>query len=416
MIVSGSSISVYTSISNLVRASPAHHRHHRDPGPGVVRLLDQRERPEVRRRPVEDDGEQIDRRQIEPAGHGRPAHQRRKRAGGAADHDVLRARPLEPDGVDEDVEQEPAQREPRAERVDPVPEDRKGREPERHPERQPEPGRDPSGRDRAEPRARHPGVDVPVEPHVDRVGAAGHQVAAQEHPEELAPGREPGRRDEHRRDRRDQQQRDDPRLGQRDQVGGEGRAPRRRAPPRRPRARRRASGRSGTPAGPAPPRPACPPAGAARGAPAAAGGAPSPPPPRSVPRWRRAPAAAARRSGCPAASARRLTRLTITSARPRKAKASTRCAQCSAAEGRGRRQQRRRRRAGSRGRGGPRGSWRPARRTGSPRSRAPAVASDQPVGGVPRLEPGPRADLRAPRPGAPPPSARPAGAWRWRDG
>ncbi len=41
--------------------------------------------------------------------------------------------------------------------------------------------------------------------------------------------------------------------------------------------------------------------------------------------------AAARRSGCPAASVRRLTRLTITRARPRKAKASTRCVQCSVA-------------------------------------------------------------------------------------
>ena len=103
------------------------HRHHRDAGPGVVGLLDEGERPEVGRRPVEDDGEQVDRGQVEPAGHRRPAHQRRKGAGRAADHDVLRARPLEPDGVDEHVEQEPAQGEPRAERVDPIPEDGEGR-------------------------------------------------------------------------------------------------------------------------------------------------------------------------------------------------------------------------------------------------------------------------------------------------
>ena len=85
-----------------------HHRHHRHPGPGVVRLLDERQGPEVRRGPVEDDGEQVDGREIDAAGHRGPAHQRRERARRPADDDVLRTRALEPDGIDEDVEQQAA--------------------------------------------------------------------------------------------------------------------------------------------------------------------------------------------------------------------------------------------------------------------------------------------------------------------
>ena len=40
------------------------------------------------------------------AGHGRPAHQHGEAARGAADHDVGRGPPLQPDRVDEDVEQD----------------------------------------------------------------------------------------------------------------------------------------------------------------------------------------------------------------------------------------------------------------------------------------------------------------------
>ena len=52
------------------------------------------------------------------AGHGGPSHQRRKGAGRTTDHDVLGTGALEPDGIDEDVEQEPAQSQPGAQRVD----------------------------------------------------------------------------------------------------------------------------------------------------------------------------------------------------------------------------------------------------------------------------------------------------------
>src|SRR6266540_4024131 len=64
---------------------------------------------EVRRRPEEDDQEQEQRRQRQAPRHGRPADERRHRAGRAADNDVLRRRALEPARVDEHVEEVPDQ-------------------------------------------------------------------------------------------------------------------------------------------------------------------------------------------------------------------------------------------------------------------------------------------------------------------
>ena len=80
-------------------------------------------------------------------------------------------------------------------------------------------GCDPPGGNRAQPGPAHPGVDVPVEPHVDGVGPARHQVAADHHPEHQRRRGQARRRDEHRGDRRHQQERDDPGLGERHQVG-----------------------------------------------------------------------------------------------------------------------------------------------------------------------------------------------------
>ena len=59
-------------------------------GPAVFALLEQGQRPEMRRRPVIDDREHQHRRDRQVAGHRRPADQRRKCAGRAADDDVLR--------------------------------------------------------------------------------------------------------------------------------------------------------------------------------------------------------------------------------------------------------------------------------------------------------------------------------------
>ena len=53
---------------------------HRDAGGRVVAAVAQRERPEVRRRPVEDDREQHERRQPDLAGDRGPGHQHRDAA------------------------------------------------------------------------------------------------------------------------------------------------------------------------------------------------------------------------------------------------------------------------------------------------------------------------------------------------
>ena len=196
-----------------------HQRHHRHVCLGVLPLLDQGQRPEVWRCPVEDDGEQVQRREVQGAGHAGPAHQRGERAGGAADHDVLRAPALEADGVDEDIEEQTGQGQPGGERVDEGPEQREGHAAQGQSEQQRRAGRDATRGDWPGPGAGHDLVNVPVEPHVDGVGAAGHQVAAQHDPADQPEGGHPRRGDEHRRDGGHQEQRDDPRLGQGDQVG-----------------------------------------------------------------------------------------------------------------------------------------------------------------------------------------------------
>ena len=82
------------------------------------------------------------------------------------------------------------------------------------------------GRQRPAPGAGHELVDVAVEVAVDRVRAAGRERAADERPDhEPAPVRQVdaghlARGEDHRRHRRDEQQLDDPWLGQRD-VGAD---------------------------------------------------------------------------------------------------------------------------------------------------------------------------------------------------
>ena len=182
----------------------------------VVALVQQRERPEVRRRPVEDDQEEQDRRQsrCRPVA-GRPADERRKRARGAADHDVLRRPALEPARVDEDVEVVADEREHRGEHVRRV---REQRERERRRAPAPNPSaarrRDPSRRDGPRPRAR---------PSAGRCRGRGRGSAAAAPPHASASpterrgdaaglGTPPARRTS--RTRRSEQQRHDARLRQ----------------------------------------------------------------------------------------------------------------------------------------------------------------------------------------------------------
>src|SRR6185312_9318789 len=148
------------------------------------------------------------------AGHRGPADEHRHAAGGAAPDDVLRGPALEHQRVDQDVEEDrdggqhgrqPAGAEHDRDR------DRAERdaEDERGPRRDRVPGQ------RAGHRAPHHRVDVPVEVAVQRVGAAGGQRAADHGRQHGGQRRQPAGGQDHRRQRRDQQQLDDARLGQR---------------------------------------------------------------------------------------------------------------------------------------------------------------------------------------------------------
>jgi hypothetical protein len=139
---------------------------------------------------------------------------------GAADHDVGRAAPLEQKRVHEDVEQDGRVGE-------------RGRQPVGHQaEQQGRPGaeRDTPGQglprlDRAvavdhqrAPRGPlHERVDVAVDVAVDRVRTARGQRAADQRDQDELEGRQTALGEQHGRDRGDQEQFDDARLGQRDQ-------------------------------------------------------------------------------------------------------------------------------------------------------------------------------------------------------
>ena len=106
------------------------------------------------------------------SGHRRPADDRRERAGGAADDDVLRRAALQPDRVDEDVEGD-RQRQPcgRDESWSPAPSPRP-----RHREHDAETQRrarfDLAHRDRPPAGPPHHRIDVAIVPHVDRARRA----------------------------------------------------------------------------------------------------------------------------------------------------------------------------------------------------------------------------------------------------
>ena len=88
----------------------------------------------MRRRPDEDDREEEQRRDPDVPGRRGPADERRHGARGAADHDVLRRRALQPARVDDDVEEAADEREDRGEDVDRAREQNEGERQQREPE------------------------------------------------------------------------------------------------------------------------------------------------------------------------------------------------------------------------------------------------------------------------------------------
>src|SRR5262249_58411736 len=83
-----------------------YHREHRNASAGIVVDANERQRPEMWRRPEEDDEKEETRLDRDAAGHRHPADDRRKGARGAADNDVLRRRSLEPCRIDSDVKED----------------------------------------------------------------------------------------------------------------------------------------------------------------------------------------------------------------------------------------------------------------------------------------------------------------------
>jgi hypothetical protein len=157
-------------ICSLVASLAGHVRQHRHAGRVIVAQLEQRQRPEMRRRPHEDDQEQND-ASSERAGNGRPANHRRECAGRAADDDVLRRRALQPHRVDDSIEED---REGQQAAGDPVDQKCRASPPNRPTgsgrSQSASPGRPRRAGSGALRRAAHHRVDIGVVPHVERAG------------------------------------------------------------------------------------------------------------------------------------------------------------------------------------------------------------------------------------------------------
>ncbi len=173
-----------------------------------------------------------------------PADERRHGARGSADHDVLRRRALQPARVDDDVERAAGEREHGGEDVDGAREQDEGERQEHEAELERAARGDASRGDR--PRLRplaHERVDVAVEDVVERRRAAAREREADHRGDrDLGAGPAVGAGD-HPAEARDEQERHDPRLRQRDVVapaiptGCARRGSSRRRRPRSPRAR-----------------------------------------------------------------------------------------------------------------------------------------------------------------------------------
>ena len=170
------------------------------------------------RRPEEDDREGPESLEGEAARCGRPAHQWRHRARRSAQHDVLRRAWLEPERVDEDVAEQPGGGERRGQAVDRDPELDHRDDPERRSKEEPAPRLDPAAGQGSPLGSGHARIGLALDVVVDRPGSAGGQVAAEASPEDGGERRASRVGDEHRRHAGEQEQGDDPRLGQRDVV------------------------------------------------------------------------------------------------------------------------------------------------------------------------------------------------------
>jgi hypothetical protein len=122
--------------------------------------------------------------------------------------------------VDEDVEERRPHGQYGGQEVDGAPEEEEGGHLEGEGEAQRRRHRHLARHQRAVAGPGHDGVDVPVHDHVERVGAAGGQGPADEGPHHQPEGRQTGVGHHHRGQRGDEEELDDPGLGE-GQVGGD---------------------------------------------------------------------------------------------------------------------------------------------------------------------------------------------------
>ncbi len=192
------------------------HRQHRHVHAGVVVAVAQGQGPRVRRGPEEHHHEEHHRRPGELAGDRGPADERREAAGQPAPDDVLGGPALEPDRVDEQVERLRDQGQPGGQDVDPDGQDHR----RQHTQGDPEDGgrhrRDDVPRQRASPRPAHLLVDVAVVDAVERRGRARRQGAADDRGGHQTEAGHPTLGEEHHRHGGEQQELDDPGLGEPD--------------------------------------------------------------------------------------------------------------------------------------------------------------------------------------------------------
>ncbi len=180
----------------------------------VILAARDRQRPEVRRRPGEDDQEQQQRMRIGGTGDRRPAEHGRRRAGCTADDDVLRRHVLEPHGVEHRVADQRQERQHGRQRIHQPPQDDHRRDADDPGIRQRLLRGHVTRRDRAVHRARHLLVELAVDDVVDGGGARRGETDAERAVEQGLPGRQARHGEEHAHHRREHDQRDDARLAE----------------------------------------------------------------------------------------------------------------------------------------------------------------------------------------------------------
>src|SRR3989441_1160840 len=164
------------------------------------------------------------RRRVSPARRSRQAYAMKsapRTSAAPGDDDVLRGRPLEPERIDEDVEERPGDRERGGEQVRKEREHDERDDVERDPPGDRQARRDAMRRQRPVSRAAHPLVEVAVEIVVEGRRPAARGRAADERRNEDPERRYPVRGEEHPAERRDQEQRHDRGLRERDEVANE---------------------------------------------------------------------------------------------------------------------------------------------------------------------------------------------------